>query len=124
MSTADDIKARVRAADAARASGRADRAAAVADAYAQREAVLAKLEEIEGELTGSIRAATEVMSVDELAEFTQIGRAKLAVRRRPPATAVRARSVKTRGRPAKTKTPGAPEAIAGAEPEPASSPAA
>lgn len=92
MATSEEIRARVKAADEARISVRADRAALVAEIHGRRAAALQELKTIEIDFAASVRAAAEVMSVDELAEFSLVPRTELPVKPRPARTAVRAGS--------------------------------
>lgn len=118
MVTADEIRARVKAADEARIANRADRAATVADVYSRRAEVLAELERIETQLTASVRSATEVMTFDELVTFVDVPRAGLGSKRAGTAASVKARSPKTRRRSttpkAATPTTGGPASAASA----------
>jgi len=56
MVNAEEIRARVQAADQARIATRADRAAAVAELHSRRQAALAELHRIDTDLTAGIRA--------------------------------------------------------------------
>lgn len=99
MSTADEIRARVKQADEARIESRAERAATVALVHNQRAELLAQLSEVDAELKKSVRAAVEVMTLDELVEFSGVPRADVRGGKvLPAATAVKARSAKTRRR--------------------------
>ncbi len=100
MTTADAIRARVKAADEARIESRADRAAAVAEAHGRRTAAQATLDKLDTDLTAAVRAAAEVMTLDELVDFADVQRSDLAGRVPAPATSVKARSPKSRRRPA------------------------
>lgn len=69
-SLADQIKARVRAADQERIARRADAAAAVATALSERDDLVRQLAQAEAKLSDQIAAATkELMTTKELAEF-------------------------------------------------------
>lgn len=77
MVTAEEIRARILAADEKRIALRTERATSVADLHQQvadKRAELAALSEALGDAT---RAALEVMSVDELAEFSDLPRSEL-----------------------------------------------
>ena len=83
MVTAEEIRARVEAADRARIQARADAAAQIAADVERRTAVAAELAEIDASLTARIDAAAAVMTLAELAEFTGIAETELrAVGRR------------------------------------------
>ncbi len=100
MSTADEIRARVKQADEVRIESRADRAATVADVHGRRAALFAQLADLDAELGTSVRAAFEVMTLDELVDFAGVPRADVRGRAPVLAAAVKARSAKTRRRPA------------------------
>ena len=108
MVTADEIKARVKAADEARIASRADRAAAVAEAHSRRAAALTELKRVEAELTAAVNAATEVMTFDELVAFSDVPRTDLPGKTVGSVTSVKARSSKTRRRTNKTTSAGEP----------------
>jgi len=99
MSTADEIRARVKKADEARIENRADRAATVADVHGRRAALLTQLAELDAELGTSVRDALQVMTLDELVDFAGVPRTDVHGRAPGPAAAVKARSPKTRRRP-------------------------
>ena len=83
MVTADEIRARVEAADRARIQARADAAAQISADGERRTTVVAELAEIDASLTARIDAAAGVMTLAELAEFTGIAETELrAVGRR------------------------------------------
>ena len=83
MVTADEIRARVEAADRARIQARADAAAQIAADVERRTTVVAELAAIDASLTARIDAAAAVMTLAELAEFTGIPETELrAVGRR------------------------------------------
>ena len=83
MVTAEEIRARVEAADRARIQARADAAAQIAADVERRTTVVAELAEIDASLTARIDAAAAVMTLAELAEFTGIPETELrAVGRR------------------------------------------
>ena len=85
MVTADEIRARVEAADRARIHARADAAAQIAADVERRTTVAAELAEIDASLTAQIDAAAAVMTLAELAEFTGIPETELrAAGRRAP----------------------------------------
>ena len=100
MAIADEIRARVKQADEARIETRAERAATVALAHSQRAELLAQLAVVEADLQSSVRSAIEVMTLDELIEFSGVPRADIRGKVPPAATSVKARSTKTRRRPA------------------------
>ena len=77
MVTADEIRARVEAADRARIQARADAAAEIAADVERRTTVVAELAEIDASLTARIDAAAAVMTLAELAEFTGIPETEL-----------------------------------------------
>ena len=77
MVTADEIRARVEAADRTRIQARADAAAQIAADVERRTTVVAELAEIDATLTARIEAAAAVMTLAELAEFTGIPEAEL-----------------------------------------------
>jgi len=77
MVTADEIRARVEAADRARIQARADAAAQIAADVERRTTVAAELAEIDASLTARIDAAAAVMTLAELAEFTGIPETEL-----------------------------------------------
>ena len=77
MVTADEIRARVEAADRARIQARADTAAEIAADVERRTTVAAELAEIDASLTARIDAAAAVMTLAELAEFTGIPETEL-----------------------------------------------
>jgi len=77
MVTADEIRARVEAADRARGHARADAAAQIAADVERRTTVAAELAEIDASLTARIDAAAAVMTLAELAEFTGIPETEL-----------------------------------------------
>ena len=110
MVNAEEIRARVQAADQARIATRADRAAAVAELHSRRQAALAELHRIDTDLTAGIRAATEVMTVEELVAFADVPRAALAGKTVRSPTSVKARSPKTRRRTTTPSTPAEPVA--------------
>jgi len=96
MSVADEIRARVKQADEARIESRSRGAATVALVHGQRVELLRQLSEVDAELARSVHEAFEVMTLDELVEFSGVPRAD--VRGKVPPTAVKARSPKTRRR--------------------------
>ena len=77
MVTAEEIRARVEAADRARIQARADAAAEIAADVERRTTVVAELAEIDASLTARIDAAAAVMTLAELAEFTGIPETEL-----------------------------------------------
>ncbi len=77
MVTADEIRARILAADEKRIALRTERATSVADLHQQVADKRAELAALSEALSDATRAALEVMSVDELAEFADLPRSEL-----------------------------------------------
>jgi len=78
----------------------------VAEDHSRRASLLAQLAQVDTDLDKSVRAALEVMTLDELVEFADVPRTDVRGKTPVRATAVKARSLKTRRRPtAKTATP-------------------
>ncbi len=107
MVTADEIRARILAADEKRIALRTERATSVADLHQQvadKKAELASLTEALGDAT---RTALEVMSVDELAEFADLPRSEISDTGHGRARAARKKSTarRTRRRPAEKTAP-------------------
>ncbi len=99
MTTAEEVRARVRKADEARLESRAQPAAAVAEVHGRRAALLTQLAQLDAELDTVVREAFAVMTLDELVEFAGVPRADLRGKALVSATGVKARSTKSRGRP-------------------------
>lgn len=78
MVTADEIRARVEAADKDRIRARADTAAKIASQIEQRGKVRAELAEIDAAITAGIAESAAIMTLTELSEFTGISMAELA----------------------------------------------
>ena len=72
MVTADEIRARVEAADKDRIQARADAAARIAADIERRTTVRAELAEIDAAITADLAAAAAIMSLAELSAFTGI----------------------------------------------------
>ena len=77
MVTADEIRARILAADEKRIALRTERATSVADLHQQVADKRAELTALTEALSDATRAALEVMSVDELAEFADLPRTEI-----------------------------------------------
>lgn len=107
MVTVDEIRARVQAADEARIAVRAERAAEVAGKHNQLIELRAALANGEAAFKTSTAAALEVMSVDELAEFSGVPKGDVQGQAAPKATAVKARSTRSRKKPARQSETGA-----------------
>lgn len=114
MSITDEIRARVKKADEARITSRAERAATVATVHLRRAELLTQLTEVETELETSVRSAMQVMTVDELVEFAGVPRADVRGKVPPRATAVKARSPKTRRQ--RTPQPSSGDGVPSADP--------
>lgn len=78
MVTADEIRARILAADEKRIALRTERATSVADLHQQVADKRTELAALSEALSDATRAALEVMSVDELAEFADLPRSELS----------------------------------------------
>jgi hypothetical protein len=72
MVTADEIRARVEAADKDRIQARADAAARIAADIEKRSKVRAELAEIDAAITAGLAASTAIMTLAELSAFTGI----------------------------------------------------
>lgn len=72
MATAEEIERRVEQADTARSAKRAAAAQQVGALAQRRAAIAEQLADIEGQLGDVLAAALEVMSIDELATFTDV----------------------------------------------------
>jgi hypothetical protein len=106
MATAEEIKRRVEQTDTARSAQRATAAQEVG-ALAQRRAVVAEqLADIDAQLGDVLAEASKVMSIDELAAFTDIPAADLT----QWLTARKTARTKRKPRPA-TGTDGAPSRV-------------
>ena len=77
MVTAEEIRARILAADEKRIALRTERATSVADLHQQVADKRAELAALSEALSDATRAALEVMSVDELVEFSDLPRSEL-----------------------------------------------
>ena len=121
MVTAEEIRARIQAADEKRIVLRAERATSVAELHRQVAEKTAELAALTVALGDATRGALEVMSVDELAEFADVPRAELAGSGRPRAGGRRSTSSgRGRGRKSPTKVaPGPVPSDAGASSSPA-----
>lgn len=78
MVTAEEIRARVAAADKARIQARADAAARIAADIEKRAQVRAQLAEIDATITARLTAAAAIMTVAELSAFTGIPETELS----------------------------------------------
>jgi len=83
MVAADEIRARIQAADEKRIALRTERATSVAELHQQVADKTAELTALTTALRDATRSALEVMSVEELAEFADVPRAELADAGRP-----------------------------------------
>jgi hypothetical protein len=83
MVTADEIRARVEAADKDRIQARADAAARIAADIERRTTVRAELAQIDAAITAALADAAAIMTLAELSAFTGIPEADLS-----PATGV------------------------------------
>jgi hypothetical protein len=77
MATSDEIRRRVEEADTARCAQRAAAAQQVGELALRRAAIAGQLEDIERELGDILAAATAVIGIDELAQFTDLKAADL-----------------------------------------------
>src|SRR6478752_6391332 len=100
MVTADEIRARVEAADKDRIQARADAAARIAADIERRTRVRAELAEIDAAITAGLADAAAIMTLAELSAFTGIPEADLA-------SATGAVSGGRRGRQPRRKSAGA-----------------
>ena len=78
MVTADEIRARVEAADKDRIQARADAAAKIAADVERRTKVRAELAEIDAAITAGLADAAAIMTLAELSAFTGIPEAELS----------------------------------------------
>jgi hypothetical protein len=78
MVTADEIRARVEAADKSRIQARADAAAKIAADIERRTKVRAELAEVDAAITAGLADAAAIMTLAELSAFTGIPEADLA----------------------------------------------
>jgi hypothetical protein len=78
MVTADEIRARVEAADQARIQARAEAAAMIAADVERRTKVRAELADIDAAITAGLAEAAAIMTLAELSAFTGIPEADLA----------------------------------------------
>lgn len=111
MITTDEIERRVERADADKSARRTAAAREVGELAHRRAALAEELAEVERKLGAVLAAAAEVVSVDELAEFTDVPAADLT--RLLTAGKPRAR----RGRPPGSRRP-KPDAHPGTSPVP------
>lgn len=112
MVTADQIRARIQAADEKRIVLRAEWATSVAELHQQVADKQAELAALTAALGDATRNALEVMSVDELAEFADLPRTELTDSRRPRAGAARPGSTRRRGKKGTTKSAPVPDSDA------------
>ncbi|WP_198545363.1 MULTISPECIES: hypothetical protein [Amycolatopsis] len=94
MATGEEIERRVEEADSARSARRAAAAKQVGDLAQRRSEVADQLTAIEMELGETLAAANDVISIDELAQFTDVPTADLVrwLDARKPVRAKRKRS--------------------------------
>jgi len=78
MVTADEIRARVEAADKERIQARADTAAKIAANIEKRRNVLAELAEVDAAIAAGLADSTAIMTLAELSAFTGIAVSDLA----------------------------------------------
>lgn len=104
MVTADEIRARIQAADEKRIVLRAERATRVAELHQQVADKQSELAALTAALSDATRNALEVMSIDELAEFADLPRTELTDSRRPRAGAARPSSARRRGKKGPAKS--------------------
>ena len=109
MVTADEIRARILAADEKRIALRTERATSVADLHQQVADKRAELAALAEALSDATRAALEVMSVDELAEFADLPRSELGDTGGGRSRTRRTRSVAKRSRKPAEKTAPIPD---------------
>ena len=76
--TADEIRARVEAADKTRIQARADAAAKIAADIERRIKVRAELAEIDAAITAGLAESAAIMTLAELSEFTGIATTELS----------------------------------------------
>jgi len=134
MATSDEIRRRVEEADTARCAQRAAAAQQVGELALRRATVAKQLEDIERELGDILAAATEVIGLDELSQFTDVKTADLtrwltahkpvrAKRNKPTHTPPEPTREPAGLRPRRTSTPPAPPADPPRTPERVSTPA-
>ena len=99
MVTADEIRARVEAADKIRIQARADAAARIAADIERRTRARAELAEIDAAVAAGLAESAAIMTLAELSEFTGISMSELS----PPIIAPD--NGRTR-RPSRRKAPG------------------
>lgn len=104
MVTADEIRARILAADEKRIALRTERATSVADLHQQVADKKVELASLTEALSDATRTALEVMSVDELAEFADLPRSELGDTGTGRARATRKKSTARRTRKPADKT--------------------
>jgi hypothetical protein len=104
MVTANEIRARIQAADEKRIALRTERATSVAELHQQVADKTAELAALTAALSDATRSALEVMSVDELAEFADVPRAELTGLDRSRPAAKRTGNGRSRGRKAAART--------------------
>lgn len=97
MATFDEIRRRVEDADTARCAQRATAAQQVGELALRRAVIAEQLDDIERELGDILAAATQVISIDELAQFTDVKTADLTrwLTAHKPVRAKRKRSART-----------------------------
>ena len=111
MATPDEIRRRVEDADTARCAQRAAAAQQVGELALRRAAIAEQLDDIERELGDILATATQVIGIDELAQFTDLKAADLTrwLTTHKPVRAKRKRSATTptdtSPEPAGPKTP-------------------
>ena len=71
----------------------------MAQDHSRRASLLAQLAQVDTDLDKSVRAALEVMTLDELVEFADVPRTDVRGKAPVRAAAVKARSPKTRRQP-------------------------
>ena len=109
MVTAEEIRARILAADEKRIALRTERATSVADLHQQVADKRAELAALSEALSDATRAALEVMSVDELAEFSDLPRSELGDTGTSRSRTRRTKSVAKRSRKPTEKTAPIPD---------------
>lgn len=97
MATPDEIRHRVEEADTARCAQRATAAQQVGELALRRAAIAEQLDDIERELGDILADATQVIGIDELAQFTDVKAADLTrwLTTHKPVRAKRKRSATT-----------------------------
>ncbi|WP_436499563.1 hypothetical protein [Actinokineospora sp. HUAS TT18] len=127
MATTEEIEHRVRHADTARSAKRAAAARQVGDLAQRRAALADQVDDVERELGEVLAAVQDVMTIDELAVFTDVPAADLTrwltarttrkssrPKRRQPTDTDSQRSAKTPTARAAAEPPGTAEPPAGA----------